>query len=339
MVYRLHLTTGPVVTHFHPFAVSTDHPTKVTLQGHNLDPSKREITIEPNAPRVSGGMSLVDLPDALVPLKALRIQGIPAQEQEADDSLAHGTVIQQGFVGGVISDVNDKDRYAIEMKKGMKLQAKVYAAVLGLLLDATLQVLGPDGKQLGENDDYNGTPDPRVIWTAPADGLYQIVVQDTLQQGGSGCHYVLEVSPPRASVEITLAASQTLSLQTGGNTSVKFAVKRLDGWNKPLVARVSGLPTGVSCPEVRLGEKDTEVEIKFSATQEVSLGNHLLTFGFEPAPVEGQPSQGTGEKIPVSISLRGESARGSSLLDVTDSLWLSVLPSAGVPKDASVPQP
>lgn len=330
IVYRLHLTTRPVVTHFHPFAFSPEHPTPVTLQGYNLDPAKREVTIAPKSIRQVDGKHDVDLPDTLFPLQALCVPQVPSIEREPNDSRDQAMIIQEGFVGGCIDGEEDQDRFAIEMRKGMKLQAAIHSAALGLTLDASLRVEGPDGKQLAENDDYDGKPDPRVTWTAPVDGFYQIVVRDTLQRGGEKCHYVLRVSPPQPSVMLTLAAPQKLSVEAGETTSVKFAVKRIDGWNKPFVARVSGLPGGITSPEVNVGEKDPEVEIRISAAKDAVAGNHLLSFSAVPSRVSAEertaphPSPVMG--FPASVSLRGDTVRGSSLLDSTDMLWLSVLP-------------
>lgn len=330
VVYRLHLTTGPVVTHFHPLAVSDSQPTAVSLQGYNLDPAKREATIDARMLRHDGGKLLVDLPDALMPLQALAIPATASVEQEPNDTREEATKIQQGYVGGSLTGPGDEDRFAIEMKKGAKLQAAVYSAALGIPLDASLRVEAPDGKLVLENDDHDGKPDPRVIWTAAADGIYQIVIADTLQKGRSACHYVLGVTVPKPSVSMILATPQRLSVKQGESQSVKFAIKRMDGWKKPLLARVGGLPEGVSAPDVTIDAKDTEVEIKITAAENVAVGNHLLTFrAVSPSSVvEGSTEaiSSDEEVFPAAISLRGDTARGTSLLDVTDSLWLSVLP-------------
>jgi len=330
IVYRLHLTTGPVVTHFHPPAVSTTQPTQVSLQGYNLDPTKVQYTIDPKAPRHSGNILLVDIPGHLTPLQAIPCTSAPATEHEPNDGKEQATPIPAGIISGVISHAADIDRFSITMEKGQKLQARIHSHSIGLPLDATLKVEGPDGKQITTNDDGNGKPDPQLQWTAAAAGVYQLVVEDTLQQGGSGHHYVLEIDVPEPSVESSIASAAPLAVAAGESTSVKLTVKRLNGHKIPLVARVSGLPAGVSAPDVPIGEKDAGVEIKLITTKDTPQGNHRVSFALhESAPTTGDETAAVKQSeniFPTSIPLRGELLRGTSLLDEVDGLWLTVKP-------------
>ena len=111
---------------------------------------------------------------------------------------------------------------------------------------------------------------------------------------------------------------------------MKLTLKRLNGHKAPLVARVSELPAGVTAPDVPVKEKDTEVEIKLTTTKDTPVGNHRIRFALHESPPEAgdktAAAKEDGAIFPVSISLRGELLRGTSLLDHGDGLWLTVRP-------------
>lgn len=330
VVYRLHLTTGPVVTHFHPASVSTPGPTKVTLQGYNLDPAKTTHTIEPKDLRQSGDEILVDIPDSLRPLQAVPTKTPPGIEQEPNNTREQPTLTKEGTIGGCISDANDTDRFAVEMKKGQRLQARVWSKALGLPLDPAIKIEAPDGKQVAENDDYGNLPDPLIQWTAAVDGPHQIIVSDTLQAGGARHHYVLEIMAPEPKVQVSVAEAKPIILAAGESTAVKLTIKRLNGYKEPLVARASQLPAGVRAPDVTIGEKDTEVELKLIAAHNAPIANMPVAFTvWSQPPAPTKPEEAAKAPVrelmfPAAIPLRGELQRGTSLLDETAHRWLTV---------------
>jgi hypothetical protein len=329
-VYRLHLSTGPVVTHFHPASVSTTEPTNVTLQGYNLDPAKTAFIIDPKTLRPSDNGTLVDVPESLVPLQAVTTTTAPGIELEPNNTQEQATPVKEGTIGGIISGANDSDRFAIEMKTGQRLQARIFSKSLGLPLDPAIKIEGPDGKQMAENDDYNALPDPLIQWTAAVDGPHQIIVSDTLQQGGPRHHYVLEITTPEPELEITLADAKPIVLAAGESIAVKLTINRLNGYKESLVARASQLPSGVRAEDVTIGESDKEVELKLTAAHNAPIANMLiaLTVWSQPPPPANPEDQTTppGKEwmFPATISLRGELLRGTSLLDKTIHKWLTV---------------
>ena len=81
-------------------------------------------------------------------------------------------------VNGRIFPREDIDVWSFAAKKGQTITCEVHAARLGSPLDSRLEVLGPDGKTLAENDDARGT-DSFLRFTAPADGTYQVRIHDS----------------------------------------------------------------------------------------------------------------------------------------------------------------
>lgn len=318
LVYRLQLTTGTAVTHVHPAAVTKGAKTEVTLHGRNIPADKAKFSIEPAMVREHQGYALVDLPDAFAPIQVVLTDGKPVVEKEPNQKPEEAMPIKAGEVtGGHITDNSDVDRFVVTMKKGEKLQANVHAKALGSALDATLQIFAPDGKSLISMDDRAGQFDPMGVWTAGVDGAYQIVVSDTLRQGGKQHYYVLAIAPPVTDVEVVIAAPTPLTLAAGKTVSVKATIKRINGHKEPLVVRASNLPVGVHAEDVEVPEKGGEVELKL-----VAAGNAEPSQ--QPIQIAVWSKEEAPKVYPALAPLRGENLRGTSLLDHTTDLWMTV---------------
>jgi hypothetical protein len=162
-------------------------------------------------------------------------------------------------------------------------------------------------------------PDPVAVWTAAVEGLHQVIVDDLFHQGGGDKAYVLEIMPPVPAYEATLADAKPVTLSLGKTVSVKTTVKMLNVFKEPLVVRVANLPPGVHAAEVPVPEKGGEVEIKLQAASNAPPGGQAIQIGvWTKAEAAGmQTAKGP---------LRGESLRGTSLLDGSSQIWLTVKP-------------
>jgi hypothetical protein len=96
-------------------------------------------------------------------------------------------------VNGRIFPRGDVDAWTIALKKGQAVACVVHAARLGSPLEARLEVLDPQGRRLAENDGAPGS-DPFVRFTAPADGKYQVRIQDAAARGGPAFVYRLTLT-------------------------------------------------------------------------------------------------------------------------------------------------
>jgi hypothetical protein len=319
LVYRLHLSAGPVVTQIHPAAVASAGRTEAELTGHNLDPKKTRLTLEAKEMRREGDLGFVMPPGALQPLQVVVTARPAAVEKEPNNKRDQATALQAGgAVGGRITDKADVDRFAIPMKKGEKLQARLFAKRIGMPLDALLKVEAPDGRLLTSADDESEQrPDPVVTWTAAVDGPHHLVVEDLFHQGGADKAYVIEVSAPSPGFEVTLADAKPVVIEAGKSVSLKATVKLLNGFKEPLVARVANLPPGVAAPDVAVPEKGGEVEIKLQAATNAPRGG-------QPVQVEIWSRNAPFASRPAIAPLRGENKRGTSPLDDTPQVWLTV---------------
>jgi len=113
------------------------------------------------------------------------------QEQEGDPLPVE--VRLPVTINGRIFPRQDIDLWSFSARKGQTITGVVAAARIGSPLDARLEVLDARGKVLADNDDALGN-DPRVRFTAPQDGVYQVRIQDVALQGGPAYVYRLTLT-------------------------------------------------------------------------------------------------------------------------------------------------
>ncbi|RBP39114.1 hypothetical protein DES53_110138 [Roseimicrobium gellanilyticum] len=318
MVYRLHLSSGPVVTQLFPAAVMKSGKTELTLHGHNLDQSKLKTTIDSAQLRnIEDGTAQISLPNTLAPLQIVLCDKAPATEKEPNDTKEQATPVEAGCMGGRITGKEDVDRYAITLKKGDRMGARVWSKELGLPLDSLLKIEGPDGKFSSTSDDSGNSPDPQLQWNAPMDGVYQVIVSDLFHKGSDDASYVLEIGPPQPGYSVALADAKPIVLTAGKTVSLKAKFNFRNGFKGPLAVRMGNLPTGVFCPETPVPEKGGEVELKIQAAANASAASQPVnvTIWDKSDPPKFQRVEGP---------LRGETLRGTSLRDSGPTIWLTV---------------
>src|SRR5262249_58029825 len=119
-----------------------------------------------------------------------------------------------GGVTGVLEG-QTPSRYRFTAKKGERFAIAVEALRLGSGLDALLVLRGPDGKELARGDDLPGTTDPRLDFTVPADGQYELAVSDLAGVSRSrAAAYRLVVQAVEDDFHLS-AAAQRLSVPIG----------------------------------------------------------------------------------------------------------------------------
>jgi hypothetical protein len=114
-------------------------------------------------------------------------------EEEVDGDPVPVKVTLPVTINGRIFPRGNVDVWTFDAKKGQTIRCEVYASRLGSPLDARLEVLDAKGRKIAENDDTFGA-DPFVLFTAPADGNYQVRVMDTRYDGGQAFVYRLTLS-------------------------------------------------------------------------------------------------------------------------------------------------
>jgi hypothetical protein len=114
-------------------------------------------------------------------------------EDEIDGDPVPVEVTLPVTINGRIFPREDVDVWTFAARKGQTIHCEVNAARLGSPLDSVLEVLGPDGRRIAENDDTFGA-DSCIRFTAPADGRYQVRIRDANFHGGPAYVYRLTLT-------------------------------------------------------------------------------------------------------------------------------------------------
>ncbi|HEX8911168.1 MAG TPA: PPC domain-containing protein [Humisphaera sp.] len=99
-------------------------------------------------------------------------------------------------VRGAIGEEKDVDVYRVAGKAGQTLKARVRAAGLASVLDASVAIYDAKGRLLASADDAGaGDRDPVLTLKLPADGDYLVSVIDANDRGSATTHpYLLELT-------------------------------------------------------------------------------------------------------------------------------------------------
>ena len=176
-------------------AVNPGAKAELHAQGVNFDTGQ---TIALDVPRdVPTGPWLASLPTAQGPTLPvpLVVTTLPVATESGDAPAGpeDGQALAMPVaISGVLGEPNDVDGYRFEAKKGQVFAFEVVARRAGSTADPVLQVVDDKGASLAEADDSPGTKDPRLEWTAPADGAFVVQVSDLHSRGGDDFGYVLE---------------------------------------------------------------------------------------------------------------------------------------------------
>lgn len=193
-------------------------------------------------------------------------------------------------VGGRLDRGGDVDSFAVTLKKGQTLVARLEAYVLASNFDGMLRIVDTNGVQYAFNHDSR-TPDPFLTWEVPHDGTFVVQVMGFVLPatnsvnltGGENCIYRLHLTAgPFVRHTIPLAA------QRGKKTPVQLL-----GWN--LASQTVELDGTQYEPSVTTAS----LPLAGVATEQPLLVSDL------PEAVEKETNDTTPETIPVPGAITG----------------------------------
>jgi hypothetical protein len=301
-IYRLHVSTGPVVRNTWPLGVTAGAAATVDLEGWNLTTSRLDVSagLPPGVPAiVSDVPEYVETPEA-------------------------GVMTLPFGVSGRIEIPGGHDRYEFTAVKDSVLEMSVTARRHGSEMDPWLKIRDADGRELAANDDDGGSLEPRLVWTVPADGQYAVEVGDLTQRAGAEFFYRLQVRPVRP-VMTAVAASHAVTVGPGKSADFKVVVSRRPGFTAALKVVALGLPVGVTAAEVDVPEAGGEVTLVLAAGNDAAAAS--MPIRLVVREVDG------GRELGVSYSMATVSENNGVpqgyqqlLIGSTDQLWLTVTP-------------
>ncbi len=330
-VYRLALTAGPFGSHTLPLAVRVGERREIRVVGWNFPGGAASIPIDFQAPNTLNGAGECGVASNAF-LSPVRV-GLSEDPQFLEEALKIDAAgvreisIPSGVTGCILVS-GEEDRYRFTAKKGVRIEFVARSGWFGFPLDAWLMIADRQGKELARDDDAAGWGDPRIDWTAPADGDYTLVLGSLIHRGGGEFLYHLSVGTPKPSVKATVA-DNVFSLIAGKTNEVKIHLERKNGFESRYTLHAAGLPEWVGAVPVEVGEKATEAVVRLTAPEGAALWNG--PFGLVLRPPSGPEVKVTDELISTSVNNGVPGGFLELVVPETAHLWLSVLPKPAEP--------
>lgn len=258
-LYRLTLTTGPLVEQAVPTAAAVDSKTDVALESAS-GRAVGKATLQ--ASPLVGPIAL-PVPAGLAGDAVAEVVDVPtAMENSPTTKEAPQRIELPVALTGRINEAGDRDAYVIAAKKGETWRIRARSASLGFAADPLLIVEGPDGKQLLRVDDVGrGNADVDTVLKPQADGDYKLIVED-LFGGASVRHlYLLDVRQPDRDFTLTLAAGE-FTTAVGTGLEIPVTIERPSGMTADIEVRIDGLPKSIPAVKaVSNGKGDTAKKV------------------------------------------------------------------------------
>lgn len=290
--YALHLNPGPSVMTVFPLAVNPGSTATLSALGVNFDTAK-PLAVPIPADAKPGPLSLpLPTDGGEAPPVPLVVTPWPLAVEPDDapaESATAPTLAFPSATSGRLAVANDVDVYRFEAKKGDARVFEVYARRVGSQADPVLRILDAEGKELATADDTFGK-DPRLEWTAPADGTFAVAVRDLHSRGGPGFPYALLSAPTEPDFTLTCDPDK-LNVGPGARTALYVKLQRRMGFDGPVALQLDGLPAGLSASPLTIAPGLTQ-------------GVIVVTAAADAKPAATQPrltGRGEGLKGPIEV--------------------------------------
>ncbi|MCA9114997.1 MAG: PPC domain-containing protein [Planctomycetaceae bacterium] len=282
-VYRLTMTTGPVVEAIYPLGGQRGTSVPFELSGLGLQQERITLELAEQAeefldwqvPGHVGGRPVVlqtgDDPEHL--------------EAEPNDPPAEGSPVpaagQQAIsapavLNGRIDQPGDVDSWLLQAEPGTRYELVVWAERLGTLLDSVIEVVAADGQVLAQADDSGGQIDSSLSFAPKGDGLCFLRIRDRLSSRGGvrfGYRvYFRPAAPPREVPHFAVhLPGDAVSVDRGSSEKIKLQMTRQNGFKGDITVKVTGLPEGVTAEPLVITVKDRNPVLELKATEEARI--------------------------------------------------------------------
>lgn len=288
-VYRLTVTSDPIVERVFPLGGKRGGSVQLQLSGQGVPATPVTVAIPANAETACAyqfeaagkrsdriHLDVDDLPEV--------VEG--AGSSHAVPAIFNGRIAQPGEV----------DAWTVTAKKGENLEFDLRAGRLGSPLDGIVTLHDAAGKQLARAEAGGNQLDPKLSVAAPADGAYTVKVQDRFRsRGGPEFAYRLRIAKPAApDFRLYLAVDprnssigDAVTVLRKGQAKLKINADRIGGFKEPIALTVDGLPAGITAAPATLAAGQTSMDLTFKAEADAKIvATHVRIQG--TAKVNGQ---------------------------------------------------
>ncbi len=204
--YRVHIGTFPRPMGVYPAGGKAGSEVEVTLIGDQKGDYKTKIKLPVDGSDTVNvfGIHEGQLPPSGNEMRVSKYDNILEKEpNNSSKEATPGAALPLAF-NGVLQEPGDTDYFKFTAKKGQKYRFRSYANKIGTAVDTVIYIYDAKGKQVGSNDDADGSSDSRLDFTAAADGEYTVRVRDMLDRGGKDYVYRIETEAPVPNVVVTM---------------------------------------------------------------------------------------------------------------------------------------
>lgn len=307
-IYRLSMTAGPRVLATIPAAGQRGSSRSVEFIGLGL--TTGQLTLEstvrdikfPHVPSQKILPYTLQTAHGSAGAVSLAITDVEELIEPADQPAEPLLLTIPAALSGRLGKRHEKDSYRIQGRQGDQLVLTAEAQGSDSNLDLALTLTGPDGKEVGQNDDAPGTKNAKLAATLPIDGEYRLVISDN---SGSDTpeRSFYRTTIERATSTFQLRTSAVVNLSVAAGTgALEGTIVREGGFKEPVKLTVTGLPTGITAPaEVVVEPNAPAFKIPLKVDPQAPIGTAFVRI------------QGTAE-------LAGQPLTQSALVPVTGSL-------------------
>lgn len=284
-VYRLTLATGTLVEAVYPAGGRKGTSGAISVVSSTYGPAGdgdgqvgdlRQMVRFDAAPDATEMPARLTTGEGGANVIALRVGELPeALEAEPNDApeQANAATLPATLNGRFLTP-GDTDTYRVTLRKGQLWRFDGWVERLGSPTDAVLSISDPSGKMLATNDDgVAGTKDPRLWFSAPADGDYLLQIREVgMSRLGERLVYRLDASVQLPDFEVE-AGPEAADLSPGGSVEVNITVRRLGSFAGPVAITAANLPAGVTAAPLTLAPNQDKGKLKLTASADARSGS------------------------------------------------------------------
>ncbi|MCO6453969.1 MAG: hypothetical protein J5I93_01530 [Pirellulaceae bacterium] len=263
--YCLTLTTGGLLDAALPMTATADQPSQLELLGWNLPEAARLLPLPAAAAsQPAVGVWHADVSGSLV----LPVRSMPSLAATGGTLAEPQEIPLPATVGGRLTAERSGHAFRFLAGKGQALRISADSFALGYPLDPKFVILDESGKQVAEADDTNRQRDASLVFRAPAEGPYRVLVGDLHGQHGQRFVYRLTLEPVEPDAALTVA-QDAFSFAADQPLEIPVTIDRRDGFDSELEITAEGLPDGLSASvekSAAKGDSAKQVKLKLTAS-------------------------------------------------------------------------
>jgi hypothetical protein len=274
-VYRLTLGKIPVITQVTPPGGRRGETLSASVSGVNLggmtsatiplpadmdeDRTRYTIVDTPNGPSLPFALFAGDMTQAVAPAGTAKLP----------------KMVPPASLVARLSTEKEVHTIPLDLQAGKPYQIEVVARAAGSRMLPYARLLDPAGKELLNTEDQIGR-DPRIAFTPPAAGTYQLEISTIDGKGGPDYYYRLAVRPPSTPDFRITASPDNLVLGKSQTQVVNVSTERRGGFGGPVAVTIVGLPAGVAASPLTLAPGQNSGILTLTAAPDAALGNGAL---------------------------------------------------------------